>query len=72
MAQGQSEEVWPQEDNEFFCCDREITALFIILGCFVVTHREEDILKQHIEITNSLEMKIESLEQEKGTVSATR
>lgn len=33
--------------------------------------REEDILKQHIEITNSLEMKIESLEQEKGTVSVT-
>lgn len=39
--------------------------MLIGLGNFVVTHREEDILKQHKEVGNSLEMKIESLEQEK-------
>ena len=38
------------------------------LSMFTLTHREEEILKQHREVSNALRIKIDSLEQEKENV----
>ena len=40
---------------------------------FALTHREEEIVKQHRDVSNALQIKIDSLEQEKENVKeATR